>query len=80
MQVMTSSEVEDVAAGVTWQQISVGLAMLSLGVGIAATGGLGGLAIGAIVGAGYATDLALAGAALGLAAGGGAVIGGGIVD
>ncbi len=80
MQVLSTRDVEPVSAGLTWGQFGVGLAMLSLGLGIAATGGLGGLAIGVIWGAGYAADLAVAGTALGLAGGGGAVLGNALYD
>lgn len=80
MHVLSTHDAEPVAGGLTWGQFGVGLAMLSLGVGIAATGGLSGIALGVIWGAGYATDLAIAGTALGLAGGGGAVIGNALYD
>ena len=63
---------------VTGRQVGVGLAMISLAVSLAATGGLGGIAVGAILGAGYGTDLARAATALGLADGGGVVVGTGL--
>ena len=78
MKTLQENEVEAVGGAVTWQQIGVGLGMVSLAVSIAATGGLGGLAVGLIVGAGYGTDLALALTAVGLAGGGGAMIGAGM--
>ena len=78
MQVLDMHDQEGVTGGVTWGQVGVGLGMLSLAVSIAATGGLSGIAIGIIAGAGLGADFAVAGAALGLAGAGGALIGRGM--
>lgn len=75
MQVLTIQDQQDVAGGITWGQVGVGLAMVSLGITVAATGGLALMPLGAIAFAGASTDFVLAGTAFGLAAGGGAMIG-----
>ena len=80
MHVLSTNDLEEVSAGLTWAQIGVGLAMVGLGLSIAATGGLSGVAVGAIWGAGFAADFAVAGTGLALAGGGGLVIGNGISD
>ncbi len=80
MHALTRGEVEQVGAGITWQQVSAGLGILALGISIAATGGMAGIAIGVIAGAGTAGEIGLAGLAQGLAGAGGATIGGGLAD
>lgn len=80
MQEVTMNDADAIGGGVTWQQVSARLGMLALGITIAATGGLGGIAIGVIAGAGTAGELGLAGVALGLAGAGGFTLGGGLAN
>ena len=80
MHELSNQQAESVGAGLTWAQIGVGLAIVGIGLSIAGTGGLGGLAIGVIFGAGAGADITLASTALALAGGGGLVIGNGIDD
>jgi hypothetical protein len=78
MNVLTIDQVEDVSAGVNWGAISAGVGIVALGLSIAATGGLAGIAIGVIAGAGTLGELGLAGVALGLSGVGGVAIGAGL--
>ena len=78
MNVLAINEIDAVAAGVTWGQVGVGLAMLSLGVAVVMSGGLAAMPIGIIAGAGFSADLAIAGTGLLLSGGGGGVIGAGL--
>lgn len=80
MQALTMDDVQDVGGGVTWQQVSAGLGILALGITIAATGGMAGIAIGVIAGAGTAGEIGLAGLAVGLAGAGGTTIGFGMAN
>ena len=75
MHTLTSYEVEDVSAGITWAEFGVGLGIIALGVTIVASAGLGGLAIGVIAGAGTFGEIGVASAALGMAGLGGFTIG-----
>ena len=76
MQVLNSVEMNEVAGGDWgWDAIGVGIAGVGLGLAIVATGGLGGIAVGVIWGAGTAGELLTAGAGIAAAGGGGAAIG-----
>ncbi len=79
MNQLTMTELDEVSAGLTWQQIGVGVAIVSLAISIAATGGLAAIPVGTILGAGLASEIGLAGFAVGLAGAGGAVAGSGMV-
>ena len=72
------AEMERVAGGLQATTIGVGIGIIGLGVAIAATGGLAAIPIGIIAGAGTAGEMLVAGAAIGAAAGGGALVGTGI--
>lgn len=80
MYALSTNELDDVSAGVTWQQVSVGIGLVALGVSIAATGGLAGIGVGIILGAGFGGEIGLAAAALGLAGAGGTTIGFGMAN
>ena len=75
MQALSIQDQQDVAGGVSWGQVAVGLGMFSLAVSVAATGGLSLIPIGIIAGAGVGADFAIAGLTLGLSVGSGAMIG-----
>jgi hypothetical protein len=75
---LTAGELAEVSgADVTWGEIGIGIGLVGLGITIAATGGLAAVPI-AVFGAATGGELFLAGTALGLAGGGGFLIGAGL--
>ena len=76
MRELTLNEVEVVSGGdVDWGVVGTGAGLIGLGIAIAATGGLAGLGVGLIVGAGTFGEMAVAGAAVASAGLGGFAIG-----
>jgi hypothetical protein len=71
-------DVNEVAGGINWAAVGIGLGAASLAITVAATGGLAMIPVGIILGAGTGTELALAGVALGLATGSGLAVGTGM--
>jgi len=75
IQALNNAGMNEVAGGVIWEAIDVGVAAVGLGLAIVETGGLGGLAVGVIWGADTAGELLTAGAGLAAAGGGGVAMG-----
>lgn len=80
MYALSTDEAEEVSAGLAYQTVALGFAIAAFAVSIAVTGGIAGVGLGIILGAGTAGEIGLAAAALGLAGWGGATIGDGIAD
>ena len=74
MRELTDLEVEQVSGGggveVNWGMVTTGLAMIGLGVAIASTSGLAGVAVPLILGAGTGWEIGVGVAAVSLAGGG----------
>lgn len=75
---LSNQELMSVDGGIDWNAIKTGLAIVALGVAIAATAGLATVPIAVIVGAGTVGEIVVAGAAVTAAATGGATIGYGL--
>ena len=83
MRELTDREVEQVSGGggveVNWGMVTTGLAMIGLGVAIASTSGLAGVAVPLILGAGTGWEIGVGVAAVSLA-GGGSILSGSAIS
>lgn len=81
MYALTEDQIEQVSGAINWSEVAAGATIISLGIAFTvASGGLGGLPVLAIVGAGTAGEIAVAASAVGLAALGGYAMGSGFVN
>jgi hypothetical protein len=77
MYALTEEQIDDVSGAINWAEVAMGCAIISLGVTFTVvSGGLGGIAVGVIAGAGTAGEIFVAASAVGLSALGGYVAGG----
>jgi hypothetical protein len=77
MYALTEDQIEQVSGAVNWAEVGIGCAIISLGIAFTvASGGLGGIALSVIAGAGTAGEIMVAASAVGLSALGGYVAGG----
>ena len=76
MRELSLNEVQSVAGGdIDWSMVGAAVAIVGLGVAIAATGGLAGIGVGIIAGAGTVGEIGVAATAVALAGAGGVVAG-----
>lgn len=77
MYALTAEQIDEVSGAINWAEVGIGCAIISLGIAFTVvSGGLGGIAVGVIAGAGTAGEIMVAATAVGLSALGGYVAGG----
>lgn len=81
MYALSNEQIDQVSGAVNWGEVGAGAAVISLGIAFTvASGGIGGVGVLAIAGAGTAGEIMVASAAVGLSALGGYSMGSGFTN